>query len=80
MKKVVFVLAFALMATFSYAAYTSVNLNSEVSSIVEEEPKTAETKTETSESKEESKSAETDKKSECTKKSSSCEKSCSGGK
>lgn len=80
MKKIVFVFAFALVAAFSYAAYTSVELNTETISIVEEEPKAEEAKAETTESTEKSETADTEKKSECTtKKKSSCSKSCGGG-
>jgi len=73
MKKVVFILAFAFVAAFSYAGYSSIEINNDVVTVVEEDPK-ADAK---EESTEKSETEKTDKKSECTKKeSSSCSKSC----
>jgi hypothetical protein len=77
MKKVLFILAFAMFAAFSYAGYVSINSNTIVNVKTQEEPKTETTKATPSKSEKKSETAKSEKKAECSsKKAASCEKTC----
>ena len=79
MKKVIFVFALALFATFSYASVISTNINTVVVEYTQEEPKTEKAEATESKSEKDSEASSTAKKSECSsKKKSSCSKSCGG--
>jgi hypothetical protein len=77
MKKLLFVLAFAFFAAFSYAAYVSVNTNTIIVEKLEDEPKKEKAKAEES-SEDKAEATKTDKKEGCSKEKTSCAKTCGG--
>ncbi len=77
MKKLVFVLAFALFAAFSYASHVSLNANSVVIEKVDDEPKKEKAKSSEAGKDSDAKAAKSDKKDGySSKKKSSCAKTC----